>query len=35
MNDLITRAHVWMGIVENKVRAHARILAAVRNKVSR
>jgi hypothetical protein len=35
MNDLITRAHVWMGIVENKVRARARILAAVRDKVSR
>jgi hypothetical protein len=35
MNDLITRARVWMGIVENKVRAHARILAAVRKEVSR
>jgi hypothetical protein len=28
MNALITRAHVWMGIVENKVRACARIVAA-------
>jgi hypothetical protein len=35
MNDLITRARVWMGIVENNVRARARILAAVRKEVSR
>jgi hypothetical protein len=35
MNNLITRARVWMGVVENKVRARARILAAVRKEVSR
>jgi hypothetical protein len=35
MNDLITRARVWMGVVENKVRDRAQILAAVRYEASR
>jgi hypothetical protein len=35
MNDLITRARIWMGVVENKVRDRAQILAAVRNMVRR